>query len=104
MTWGEGLFYCDSLRRHTEGERRYVVDSRDNEIALRDDIHTDEHIVVEFAVVIAVQHAEIGDFVTILPTAEVLLQYAHRGRTLDVITRCVLGVCGTGRVEMNRAT
>ena len=176
------LFYCDSFCRHTKRERRFVVDGRDNEIALSDDIHADEYIVVEIAVVLAAEHAKVGNLIAvleaevnevgvyvddavqrgdgvlvarlqaqrgdylrrdnrigrprvprgvlnlavaavavgightvwhdheavgddgILPTAEVLLQNTHRGRMFDVMTRCVLGVCGTERVVMNRAT
>ena len=176
------LFYCDSLCRHTKRERRFVVDRRDNEIALSDDIHADEHIIVEIAVVLAAEHAKVGNLVAILeaevdevgidvndavqrgngvlvarlqtqcgdylwrddrigrprvprgvlnlavaavtvgighavghdheavgddgilPTAEVLLQNTHCGRMFDVMTRCILEVCGMERVVMNRAT
>ena len=48
-------------------------------------------------------HEAVGDD-GILPTAKVFLQYAHRGRMLEVIVRRFLGVCGTERVVMNLAT
>lgn len=61
-----GLFYSDTLGWHTEGERCFVIDGRDDEVALRDDIHSDEHVVVEVAVVLAAQHAEVGNLVAVL--------------------------------------
>ena len=61
-----GLVYGDSLRWHTEGERCFVMDSRDDEVALRDNIHSDEHIVVEVAVVLTAQHTEVGNLVAVL--------------------------------------
>jgi hypothetical protein len=48
-------------------------------------------------------HKAVGDD-GILPTAEILSKYAHRGNTFVVMLRCGRGVCGTTRVDVNRAT
>jgi len=109
-----GLFYSDTLGWHTEGERGFVMDGRNNEVALRDDIHSDEHVVVEVAVVLAAQHAEVGNLAVaavavsiahavghdyeavgddgILALAVDLLECAHRGRTFAVMFRRGRGV------------
>ena len=71
------LFYRDSLCGHSERERRFAVNCRDNKVALCDDI---------------------------LPTAEILFKYAHRGSTFAEMLRCGRGVCGTTRVDVKRAT
>ena len=63
-----GLFYSDTLGWHTEGERGFVMDGRNNEVALRDDIHADEHVIVEVAIVLAAEHAKVGNLVTVLET------------------------------------
>ena len=39
----------------------------------------------------------------IVPTAEILFKYAHRGSTFAMMLRCGRGVCGTTRVDVNRA-
>lgn len=48
-------------------------------------------------------HKAVGDD-GILPTAEILFKYAHRGSTFAVMLRCGRGVCGTTRVDVKRAT
>jgi hypothetical protein len=39
----------------------------------------------------------------IVPTAEILFKYAHHGSTFAMMLRCGRGVCGTSRVDVNRA-
>ena len=58
------LFNSDALRRHTEGENGLVVDRGNAEVALGDDVHAYEHVVV--AVVLAAQHRQIGYAVAVL--------------------------------------
>ena len=165
-----GLFNRYTLCWHSECECSLIVDGGYGEVSLRDDIHANEYVVVEVAVVLAAQYAEVGDTIAIvetevdevcvhfddavecrdgmlvawlqtqrgddfgrddgvgsprvpsgvvnlavaavavgvghtvghdheavgddgiLPTTEVLLQNAHRGRMLEVMTRCALGV------------
>ena len=36
--------------------------------------------------------------------AKILFKHAHRGITFTVMLRCGRGVCGTTRVDVNRAT
>ena len=176
------LFYRDALCGHSERESGFAVKGRDNKVALRDDIHANEHIIVKVAVVLATQYTEIGDAIAvleaevyevgvyldnavkrrdcvlfarfktegcdnfgrynrvcgtrvprgvlnlavaavavsightvghdhkavgddgILPTAKILFKHAHRGSTFTMMLRCGRGVCGTTRVDVNRAT